>query len=37
MNAETLQLLLVGNLVDMVVLAMLHLRRQPLTFSQYTL
>ena len=37
MNAETLRLLLAGILVAMVVLARLTLRRQPLTFSQYTL
>ncbi|MBE3087957.1 MAG: hypothetical protein IMZ71_02415 [Chloroflexi bacterium] len=37
MNAETLLLLLAGFLVAMYVLAMLYLRRQPLTFSQYTL
>jgi len=37
MNAETLLLLLAGFLVGMYVLAMLYLRRQPLTFSQYTL
>jgi hypothetical protein len=37
MNAETLRLLLAGILVAMHVLAMLYLRRQPLTFSQYTL
>ncbi len=37
MNAETLRLLLAGTLVAMYVLAMLYLRRQPLTFSQYTL
>lgn len=37
MNAETLRLLLAGFLVAMYVLAMLYLRRQPLTFSQYTL
>lgn len=37
MNAEKLRLLLAGILVAMVVLARLTLRRQPLTFSQYTL
>jgi len=36
MNAETLRLLLAGTLVVMYVLAMLYLRRQPLTFSRYT-
>jgi hypothetical protein len=37
MNAELLRLLLVGTLVALYGLAMLYLRRQPLTFSQYTL
>ena len=37
MNAETLRLLLAGTLVALYILAMLYLRRQPLTFSQYTL
>jgi hypothetical protein len=37
MNTETLRLLLAGSLVVMVVLAMLYLRRQPLTFRQVTL
>ena len=37
MNAETLRLLLAGTLVALYTLAMLYLRRQPLTFSQYTL
>jgi hypothetical protein len=37
MNTETLRLLLAGNLVAMYVLAMLSLRRQLLTVSQYTL
>ncbi|MDP2995502.1 MAG: hypothetical protein Q8N46_10325 [Anaerolineales bacterium] len=37
MNSETLRLLLAGFLVAMYVLANLYLRRQPLTFSQYTL
>jgi hypothetical protein len=37
MNAETLRLLLAGTLVAMYMLAMLYLRHQPLTFSQYML
>ncbi|HEY5269532.1 MAG TPA: hypothetical protein VII97_04295 [Anaerolineales bacterium] len=37
MNAEALRLLLAGTLVALYILAMLYLRRQPLTFSQYTL
>ena len=37
MNAETLRLLLAGNLVAMNILAMLNLRRQSLTFSKVTL
>jgi len=37
MNAETLRLLLAGSLVAMVVLAMLYLGLQRLTFSQFML
>lgn len=37
MNAETLRLLLAGLLAAMVVLAIVYLRHQPLTFSQYPL
>ena len=37
MNAETLQLLLASTLLAMYILAMFYLRRQPLTFSRYTL
>jgi hypothetical protein len=37
MNAETLRMLLTGTLVTMYVLAMLYLRRQPLTLSRYAL
>ncbi|HTX92860.1 MAG TPA: hypothetical protein VMC09_16740 [Anaerolineales bacterium] len=35
MNAETLRLLLAGCLVAMYVLAMLYLRRRPLTLGQF--
>ncbi|MBE3037922.1 MAG: hypothetical protein IMZ62_03805 [Chloroflexi bacterium] len=37
MNSETLRLLLAGFLVAIYMMAILSLRRQPLTFSQYTL
>lgn len=37
MNAETLRLLLAGLLAAMVVLAIVYLRHQPLTFNQYPL
>ena len=36
MDAELLQFLLVGTLVGMYLLAMLYLRRQPLSLGRYT-
>ena len=36
MNAETLRVLLAGCLVAMYILAMLYLRRRPLTLGQFT-
>jgi hypothetical protein len=36
MNAETMRQLLAGSLVAMYILAMLYLRRRPLTLGQFT-